>query len=344
MDAYVKAILFGGLIFGSISARYSSWIFTLLTAMSTIVVLFIVSVVHNIQLVNQHDADNIKVKPKRNRNHSNHDDAMDDDIPDKVKRKYEGDIAKLMTYDPLATDSIHMFQPIKNNTECTFAKHSKLWGSCDWNERLSLEENITRSIPMFIKFTAICSLRHLDGFVFQLPGEQFGDSIEVFGDSVRRVLTVLSDNDPAGYHCMNKSFIGKKGWCFEFNRETFFITTFAPLYPETSSRFNFGSPHSFILFQPEISFWLHSLPKDTPHTNWESPKTVRDRIRIAYKKSGREYLIRDTLIFPVVHDILPAVNMNGALTEWWVRKENDKGKQSKKASESSCPFLKAPQS
>lgn len=46
---------------------------------------------------------------------------------------------------------------------------------------------------------------------------------------------------------MNKSYIDKHGWVFEFNRETF-VTTFAPFYPASHSE------DAFVLCQPEISF------------------------------------------------------------------------------------------
>ena len=119
---------------------------------------------------------------------------------------------------------------------------------------------------------------------------------------------------------MDKSYVDKRGWVFEFNRITFFITTFAPFYPSSSSRYAFGAEDCFILLQPEISFAQHDLPPDTPETNWSRPVTVRDRIRTAFRDSGRGYLIRDTVYYPVVHDIVkPAREGEDPLVEWWVK-------------------------
>ena len=56
-----------------------------------------------------------------------------------------------------------------------------------------------RSIPTLIKFFAIGESLHLDGFVFELPGEEFGKDTESFGEGVRRVLSYMSEQDPAGF-------------------------------------------------------------------------------------------------------------------------------------------------
>ena len=78
---------------------------------------------------------------------------------------------------------------------------------------------------------------HLDGFLFELPGDQFGATLEEFGQGVRRVLKYISDHDPIGFHCMNKSYLGKVGWSFEYGGVPIFVTTFAPCYPENHSRY-----------------------------------------------------------------------------------------------------------
>eukprot|EP00731_Ephydatia_muelleri_P023701 Em0015g1284a len=60
-----------------------------------------------------------------------------------------------------------------------------------------------------MKFLAVGELLHLDGFVFELPGDDFGQDVHKFGQGVRRILKCISDHDPSGYHCMNKSFLDK---------------------------------------------------------------------------------------------------------------------------------------
>ena len=134
---------------------------------------------------------------------------------------------------------------------------------------------------------------------------------------MKNALKTLSDNDPKGVNCMDSSLIGKLGWVFEFNGETIFITTFAPFYKENHPRYSFGSENCYILFQPEISFAQHNLSPDTPNTNWENPKTARDRTRVAYKEAGRPYNIRDTVIYPNSHDIVTPLIPGDKVVEWW---------------------------
>jgi hypothetical protein len=116
---------------------------------------------------------------------------------------------------------------------------------------------------------------------------------------------------------MDKAYIDKPGWVFEFNRTTFFVTTFAPCYSATHPRFEHGSEECFVLLQPELSFAQHNLPPDTPLTEWEHPVTVRDRIRVGFRNAGRPYLIRDTLRYPMVYDIVKPLSEEDPLVEWW---------------------------
>lgn len=97
--------------------------------------------------------------------------------------------------------------------------------------------SIFRSLPALLKFLTVGSDLHLDGFLFELPGLKYYKDVESFGEGVRRVLKCISDADPAGYFCMNKSFLPKRGWGFEFARYEIFVTTFSACYPENHSRY-----------------------------------------------------------------------------------------------------------
>jgi hypothetical protein len=138
----------------------------------------------------------------------------------------------------------------------------------------------------------------------------------------QRLLRFLSDHDPAKRHCMSvsPSRIGQPSWVFEFDRVTFFITTFTPHYPSSHPRYAHGAKRfCHILFQPELSFLRHALPDDTPDTNWTQPTTVRDKIRCAFREHGREYPIRPTIYYPPSHDMLrPLSNELDDLVEWWL--------------------------
>ena len=187
---------------------------------------------------------------------------------------------------------------------------------------------------MFVKFLAVGATLHLDGFVFALPGDQFGQEVNRFGQAVRRVLKCISDHDPRGFHCMNKSYVSKIGWSFEFDGIPVFVTTFAPCYPSNHARYAFGASEAFILLQPMYSFAIHDIGPDTPHTNWDSPVSVRDKIRVAFKENGRAYHVRDTIFYPAAHDIVkPLEEGVGDLVEWWVDPDSVDGEEEEEGDE-----------
>lgn len=223
-------------------------------------------------------------------------------------------------YDPTDCDSIINFKLIKNSTECIFAKSSNIWGCNNWKDNLTLEENVALSIPMLIRFFSVFRdpKNFLDGFVFEIVGEKYTDTLDNFAKTVSRVLKTVGENDPDDSKSIRSKRISKMGWRFSFCQNTIFITTFSPVYPETNSRWSFGVKGScFILFQPEESFGFHDLSPDTPHTNWDNPITERDKIRVGFKKSGREYEIPPSVYYPQAEHIVKAMKNGDPIVKWW---------------------------
>ena len=224
-------------------------------------------------------------------------------------------------YNPRTCGSVQHFRPVVLGTNCLFAKNSKLCGSKDWDPSLSLEDNVRASLSGLAAFLQVALSQHYDGFVFEVCGKEYGDTVENFGETVRRVLLTISDSDPNQANCMRKSYIDKRGWCFEFLRETMFVTTFGPCFPSTHSRYAFGCTSSFILFQPEYSFAWHNIESDTPHTNWENPTSIRDKIRVEFRKHGRDYEIPDTIYYPPALHIVRPLRPTDPPVEWWRPRE-----------------------
>lgn len=238
-------------------------------------------------------------------------------VPQVVVQRYEADIVKFaLSYDPENSATLEHFDVIKRASQCIFAKQSVLWGAADYDPSLSLEENVLKCVPQLIRFLVVGAILHLDGFVFKLPGEEFGQNIHDFARGVYRVLKCLSSADPSGMRCMEQN-IDRKEWHFVFNGEMIFVTTFAPCYPSSSSRYAHGAEHGFVLLQPMYSFSHHDIGEDTPTTNWENPKTFRDKIRVAFKANGRPYHIRDTVFYPTAHDIVKPLHEGEDIIEWW---------------------------
>ncbi|XP_013083159.2 uncharacterized protein LOC106068361 [Biomphalaria glabrata] len=248
-------------------------------------------------------------------------------------------IANFVLYDASKVACLKRFKVVKTNSECIFAKRSKLWGSQDYIPECSLEENIRRMIPNFYKFTMAFQDLSLDAFLVELPGQLYGTSIKVFGNAVRRVLLTLRQADLQRQRQIllktqsNKDLLkvqidylsgedpkkwNGKSWVFEFNKITFFITSFAPFYPETNSRFSFGCENCYLLFQPEIAFAIRDLPDDTAETHWNHPVTVRDKIRVAFRDAGREYEVPMKLNEPMVYEIVKKVDPHDDQLYWWL--------------------------
>jgi len=159
---------------------------------------------------------------------------------------------------------------------------------------------------------------NLDGFLIEVRGKQYVSDVESWGESVRQVLCAISSRNEGGYDCMKRSYIDKKGWYFEFAREPIFVTTFAPCYPSDNARYVFDAPQDsgFVLLQPEFSFIIHNIGMDTPQTNWENPQTVRDRIRVDFKKNGRVYDIPETIYYSPALGVVPPLHLNEPVVPW----------------------------
>lgn len=172
----------------------------------------------------------------------------------------------------------------------------------------------------------------------------FKSTLQIFGQAVRSVLLTLRQADVwrqqqahlqkldtlkdeySEKHLtltdLDTSKWSRRSWVFEFNQVTFFITTFAPFYPETNSRYAFGSEQCYILFQPELSFAIHNLPPDTAETNWTQPVTVRDRIRVAFRDAGRPYEEPLKHRQPMVCEIIKPVHPLDECPQWWLPELN----------------------
>jgi hypothetical protein len=64
--------------------------------------------------------------------------TSEDDLPDSVKGKIAKDIYNVVLYDAENVSCLYNFSSVKKQSQCLFAKRAKIWGSPDWNNKLSL--------------------------------------------------------------------------------------------------------------------------------------------------------------------------------------------------------------
>lgn len=242
------------------------------------------------------------------------------------------------------------FGDIRRRTHCLFAARAEVWGN-DWLEEpcgrgaddgAVLAANVALSIPRFYRFCLeVKAGKALDAFVFEARGPCYGSDLNSFAATVRSILAGFSALDPAGMDCMRKNYIGRRGWYYEFARESFFVTSFAPCYPANHPRYQFEEhPDScFVLLQPEESFLRHDLPPDRPRsaTNWEEPADVRDRIRVNFRQHGREYRIPETVSYPPAEFIVPPLDVHDTPVQFWLPPAASATKACDARPEGSCP-------
>lgn len=239
-------------------------------------------------------------------------------------------VAFALRGNPAEAIAVQRFDDVRNKTHCIFARQALIWGN-DWDSDLTLEGNVDQCLPRLLKLCKLqwCTVAKQDndaeaapdGFAFEARGAELFTDVRTFGETVRRIMARISCQDPIGLDCMASSQVDKKGWYFQFARESFFVTCFAPCYPSNHARYQFDQhPEScFLLLQPEMSFFRKDLPPDVPRsqTNWDQPKTVRDRIRANFRNAGREYPIPETVRYPPAHFIVPPIKLWGPTVEFW---------------------------
>jgi hypothetical protein len=233
-------------------------------------------------------------------------------------------LTQALDYEPhLENPTLRRFEIIQKHTQCPFAKAAKLWGGKDIPAGTPLEEQAAANLPALTEFCRrVQEGEALDGFCLDLDDEEARQGGPAgLGESVRQFLTKLSDEDPAEAQAMRTPLVSSRGWKFQFAGIEFFVTTFAPFYPRSSSRYAFGSERVFVLLQPLSSFSRHKLPPDTTasETNWTQPKTIRDHTRVAFHKAGRPYHIPETISYPPAeHIVKPLHDDNSSVIRWWL--------------------------
>lgn len=216
-----------------------------------------------------------------------------------------------LNFDPLCSPFVQLFLQIQRQVECPFAKNAKIWGGSLWNLNQSLEENIEHNLPLLNCFIQKGESEQLDGFVFSAP-HHFGYTIEELAHFTRNVLQILSLKDPARGHCMAK-IIESFDWQFNYLDTNFFVSTFAPCYPKSHPRYNFGTQATFLFLQPEFSLKRHGIIRGTKAT-----EKIGKSIRKIFAENKRDYdhLSIMESPFEAVRYLKP-VTYSDNLWKWW---------------------------
>jgi hypothetical protein len=214
-----------------------------------------------------------------------------------------------LDYDPMNCESQLNFQLLCKKSDCLFARNARLWGSPKYSRAHTIEENISNTLPSLTKFLAqVNSGVHLDGYIIEICGENYCNTLKSFSTTIRRALLHISRNNPSGLSCLEMKSIRTSSWYFSFCNVPIFVTTFAPIYSSSHPRYMHNihptNDKCYLLLQPESSFLHHKIGLDNPWTSWDNPITMRDKIRANFKKEGRLYHIPATNRYPVSETIV----------------------------------------
>jgi len=230
----------------------------------------------------------------------------------------------LLDYDPADSAAVKHIREISLRTHCMFARRTSFWGSRDWEEGISLEENVRRSLPALRRFVLATRRDEVEIFVVEVVGKNYFASLVEFGRTVWRVLKVISDDDPSGVHSLNSPLAGQtdKGWIMYFGGLPLFVLTFCPLYPPTHSRHMFGTNPSscFLLLTSGAAF--HDAGEF--NLSAEELKTLpslaglsdRDRIRAGFLRAGCPFNVENA------HCVVrPLDDFTDEQPHWWDARE-----------------------
>lgn len=228
-----------------------------------------------------------------------------------------------LNYTPTKCGSLDRFDLTKARSPCLFAKQALLWGSCEYERDKSISQNMLQVVPALSKFASLVedSDQKLDGFLIEIRGLTYGDTVANFAATVRIALGALSKHDPSGLNTMKMKSINSSSWYFSFDMVPMFITTFAPCYSPSSARHlhlaEANADSCFILLQPEISFLRHGIGADHAETQWNKPETIRDKIRVNFRNKQQPYHIPTSLKYPVAASIVHSEDGKSYSVRFW---------------------------
>ncbi|GAB2986616.1 hypothetical protein GCM10027282_27790 [Frigoribacterium salinisoli] len=96
-----------------------------------------------------------------------------------------------------------------------------------------------------------------------------------------------------------------------FHGERFYVLTFGAVYPKDHSRYSFGAPHAFIMFQPDASFKRYA--NSSGRISDKARETIRDRYLVAGRPYGLTYVVTP---IEAQSFVMPLLDEGGPV-EWW---------------------------
>jgi hypothetical protein len=212
-----------------------------------------------------------------------------------------------------AASSLRRFDAIREQTECVFARGTRLWGSDEWPPA-DFGRGVANFAGLLESFAGVPAHERPDGAVLEVADPAAGATVDALARTTREVLTGLSRLDPGHDRCMDRP-IEDRAWWFTFAAQPFFVVTFAPCYGPDSSRYAFGLTATYLLFQTRDSF-VRRWDRDS-----RIPPESRTRIRSAFAGAGRPYDMTLTLSAFEAHRYVKPDQLGRTPVKWWITEQ-----------------------
>lgn len=174
------------------------------------------------------------------------------------------------------------FANLRKATKCPFARNAKLEGIV-LPKDLPITAAAQSVVGNIVDFTNRARKNKLDGIILIVPRNPFAVDLLTFATSFNHILRIFAENDPTSFNCFDQDLLSEN-WQFSFNGIRFFITTFAPFYPDSHARFSCNEAHAFVYLQPEFSFDHHGISAGNSHRH-----RIKKSIRELFAQAGQAY-------------------------------------------------------
>jgi|GEM_PF-4339300 len=200
---------------------------------------------------------------------------------------------------------------IKSETLCLFGKNALITMGPICKNSEDQKAFPLRVAKDFNGYVSSGTLKKSDAYMVVYEDEKYGQTLETLCKTVRDLFNALSQVDPAGQHCMNKT-VDDPAWKFTYAGEVFYPLTTAPCYPKDSSRYNHGSSSTYVFFIPQNAF--RRRYKEGQSALSEKSKEV---IRRKHAEHGRPYDLAISLGSRECYKIVKPLRLNEPVVRWW---------------------------
>ncbi len=198
---------------------------------------------------------------------------------------------------------LERFQHLKSLTECRYARGTQLLAAASPDG----VQGLHRVLSAMDAVTG--SMKDWDGVVLEIASPTAGSTIEALADTTSQVLGTLSGLDGT---LLTAADVLDPSWWFRCRSMAWFVSAFAPCYPSNSSRFNFGSDRTYLVFLSAESFRRRRRTGEN-----ELPQVMKEAIRAAFAHAGRPYDLSLTLSDYEAERIVKPVDFGAPSIRWW---------------------------